>query len=412
MKAAAYLKTGILAFFAFILVLLIISFPQQAFEGSLRGLKLWWEVVFPALLPFFVTSELLMGFGVVHFMGVLFEPLMRPLFGVPGVGGFVLSMGLSSGYPMGAKLTVRLREQNLISRIEGERLVCLASTSGPLFMIGAVAVGFFHDARLGIMIALSHYLAAFCVGIMMRFHHAKNTPGPEERNQAANSTHLLWRALSAMHEARLKDGRPFGRLMGEAVTSAIQTLLLIGGFIIVFSVLNHLLHTVGIADLLAVIISWMTQPLGLDPALIPAIIAGIFEITLGSQLASEAGAHVELIHKVALASAIIAFSGFSVHAQVASFLATTDIRYLPYFVARLIHAVLAGLFVYLLWNPLSSYLFPETSPAWWAAEQTERFPFTHLDLWRCSILLALMVTIWFGITILWAKLQIKERVGP
>ena len=38
--------------------------------------------------------------GVVHFLGVLLEPLMRPLFNVPGVGAFALSMGLAAGYPM------------------------------------------------------------------------------------------------------------------------------------------------------------------------------------------------------------------------------------------------------------------------------------------------------------------------
>ena len=105
------------------LVISIILFPQEAFEASLQGLNIWWEVVFPANLPFFIAAELLIGFGVVHFLGVLLEPIMKPFFRVPGTGGFVMAMGLSSGYPMGAKLTVRLREQGLITRSEGERLV-------------------------------------------------------------------------------------------------------------------------------------------------------------------------------------------------------------------------------------------------------------------------------------------------
>ena len=45
-----------------------------------------------------------MGMGVVHFIGVLMEPLMRPLFNVPGTGAFVLAMGIASGYPLGAAL--------------------------------------------------------------------------------------------------------------------------------------------------------------------------------------------------------------------------------------------------------------------------------------------------------------------
>ncbi len=102
------------------------------------------------LIAFFITSEILLGFGVVHFMGELLEPLMKPLFNVPGVGAFVLAMGFASGYPMGAKLTTRLREQNMVTRSEGERLVAFTSTSDPLFLFGAIAVGFFHQVELGV----------------------------------------------------------------------------------------------------------------------------------------------------------------------------------------------------------------------------------------------------------------------
>ena len=48
-------------------------------------------------------------------------------------------------------------------------------------------------------------------------------------------------AFSALHQARMKDKRPIGKLMGDAVMSSIHTLLMIGGFIILFSVINKLL---------------------------------------------------------------------------------------------------------------------------------------------------------------------------
>ena len=37
----------------------LIKFPDDALEASIRGLSLWWEVVFPSLLPFFITAEML-----------------------------------------------------------------------------------------------------------------------------------------------------------------------------------------------------------------------------------------------------------------------------------------------------------------------------------------------------------------
>ena len=88
-----YLVTYLGAAVAVWLTLAMVRYPDKAFEAAVNGLSVWFEIVFPALLPFFIGSEILMGLGVVHFMGVLLEPFMRPLFNVPGAGSFVLAMG-------------------------------------------------------------------------------------------------------------------------------------------------------------------------------------------------------------------------------------------------------------------------------------------------------------------------------
>lgn len=75
-----------MAFIACFITICMVQYPKDVFDSAVMGLNLWWNVVFPALLPFFILSEILMGLGVVHFIGVLLEPLMRPLFNVPGVG--------------------------------------------------------------------------------------------------------------------------------------------------------------------------------------------------------------------------------------------------------------------------------------------------------------------------------------
>ena len=150
------LKTLFLAASVTLMAASLISFPQESFEASIRGLNMWWEIVFPSLLPFFIVSEMLIGFGVVRFIGVLLEPLMRPLFRVPGVGGFVWAMGMASGYPAGAKLTARLRQEGQLTKIEAERLVSFTNSSNPLFIFGAVSVGFFYNVQLGVILALAH----------------------------------------------------------------------------------------------------------------------------------------------------------------------------------------------------------------------------------------------------------------
>ncbi|MCX7781115.1 MAG: hypothetical protein N2491_09420, partial [Negativicutes bacterium] len=80
-----------MAFSSVFITVAMVQYPKEAFDSAIMGLNLWWNVVFPALLPFFILSEILMGLGVVHFIGVMLEPLMRPIFNVPGVGAFALT---------------------------------------------------------------------------------------------------------------------------------------------------------------------------------------------------------------------------------------------------------------------------------------------------------------------------------
>ncbi len=341
------LKTLFLATSATILAGAVIFYPQESFQASIRGLDMWWKIVFPSLLPFFIISELLIGFGVVKFIGVLLEPLMRPLFKVPGVGGFVWAMGMASGFPAGAKFTARLRQEGQLTQIEAERLVSFTNSSNPLFIFGAVSVGFFVNPHLGIVLALAHYLGNICVGLIMRFYGGESSDNSKEQKKKIN----FHTAFSALHETRLKDNRPIGQLLGDAVSSSIQTLLLVGGFIILFSVINKLLYLLHITAALGKLVEVLLTSLSFPDMLSIPFISGLFEITLGSQLTS----HVEeatLLQKVMITSFILAFSGFSVQAQVASILAQTDIRFQPFFIGRIIQGIFSSFFTFILWKPV------------------------------------------------------------
>jgi sporulation integral membrane protein YlbJ len=352
------LKTLFLAASVTFLAVSLITFPQESFDASIRGLNMWWEIVFPSLLPFFIVSEMLIGFGVVRFIGVLLEPLMRPLFKVPGVGGFVWAMGMASGFPAGAKLTARMRQEGQLTKIEAERLVSFTNSSNPLFIFGAVSVGFFYNVQLGVILALAHYLGNISVGLIMRFYgrSEESTTKDKKRNLSIRD------AFAALHRTRIKDNRPIGKLLGDAVMSSIQTLLMIGGFIILFSVINKLLFHLHITGFLAKFLEIMLGMLGMTDMLSLPFISGIFEITLGSQMTSQVQ-DATLMHQAVITSFILAFSGFSVQAQVASILAQTDIRFQPFFFARIIHGFFAAFYAFILWKPVYERFFQDGQPS-------------------------------------------------
>jgi sporulation integral membrane protein YlbJ len=258
-----------------------------------------------------------------------------------------MAMGLASGYPLGAILTANLRKRQMCSKTEAERLMSFCNTADPLFMTGAVAVGMFGVASLGAVICGAHYLSAMAVGLVMAFYKRRSA----DRTTGIESVggNIFLRACNAMVKARDEDNRPFGKLLGDAIRQSVNSLLLIGGFIILFSSIIAMLGAAGITSGIASALTALLRPVGVDPATISSMVSGLFEISLGTQMASVAPA--SLAQKLMAAGAIIAWSGLSVHMQVAAMVQGTDITMGPYICARAAHAVLAALFTLLLIGP-------------------------------------------------------------
>lgn len=187
-------------FFLFIIITILIKVvlnPALSLNSAKDGILIWLNILLPSLLPFFIISEILIGFGFVDFIGKLLKPLMKPLFNVPGEGAFPIAMSMLSGYPVGAKLTSRLREKKLITKAEGNRLICFSSTSGPLFMLGAVSIGMLGDSKLIPLIIIPHYLSILVIGLFIGSINSKDRSikiENKERNlwQEIQNTYLSW----------------------------------------------------------------------------------------------------------------------------------------------------------------------------------------------------------------------------
>ncbi|PYE48159.1 sporulation integral membrane protein YlbJ [Paenibacillus barcinonensis] len=328
---------------------LMALYPAETWHASVRGLSIWWDVLFPSLFPFLVLSELLLGFGIVHFLGTLLNPLMRPLFRVPGSGGFVFAVSCASGYPTGAKLTAQLWEQKLVTREEGERLVAFTTSSDPIFMIGAVSVGFFHNTSIAPILVASHYAAAIFVGVLMRFHGRSSPASSAAPVAQGGHRGRFMRAIYAMHNARQADGRAFGELLRQAVASSLRLIIIVGGLVVFFSVIMELLVQTGWLGVLYSLTEQGLQLAGLPPSLSHSLVGGLFEVTLGAKEAGATASSIPLVFKVAAASFVLSWGGLSVHAQIMSVLSSTPMRYAPFLLARALHAAIAPLLVVLLW---------------------------------------------------------------
>lgn len=322
-----------------ILFVLIITYPEQAFHSALSGLNVFLNSVFPALLPFFIVSDLMVGLGIIDFLSVILSPLMWPLFRCSGQASFVWIVSVSSGYPAGARLVSMLRQNRKIDVIEAQRILSFCSTSGPLFILGAVAVGMLGSLEGGTVILVSHYLASIIIGLIFRFYKSEDQYIHYPKSQ---------RSLSKLIKGSIKSQKkPFGLLMGDAVNSAISTLLVVGGFIVLFAVVINLLIELGFIGSMANIFLKLSKPLfKLDLRLIEGVIGGLFEITIGSRLICQSLASLE--EKVVALSFIIGWSGLSINAQAIALLSKSGIKFGLYMLIKLFHGLLAAIISYLV----------------------------------------------------------------
>lgn len=346
-----YLKKGLLPLFGIMFIIALIIYPKTAVASASMGIRLWLEIVFPSLFPFFVASQLLSKSGFINIFGIILEPIMRPLFNVPGSGSFALAMGIVSGYPVGAVITTDLRKQELITRIEAERLLTFTNNSGPLFIMGAVAVGMFKLPNVGYLLYVSHIAACITVGLIFKYYKKQN-------NKALKySVKMSQRIKIELLRMRNSDINPW-TLFGECIKNSIFTILSIGGFIIFFSVLINIMLSSGVIGRIGELIPGFINK-GLGPKTIEGLICGIFEITTGTNLINLAA--VDLKIKLCCASLIIGWAGFSVHTQVMSIVSTSDIRVKPYIIGKALQGIISTIYTYIGYSLFSKSIMAESS---------------------------------------------------
>jgi len=156
-----------------------------------------------------------------------------------------------------------------------------------------------------------------------------------------------------MEDVQRQGGQNFGQIFGRAVMGAVETMLLIGGFIVLFSVVNGILYHMGAYSAAGAFM----------PARLPyeGLFAGLVEMTNGiNTLASHGG-----ISRMGLASAafILGLGGASIMFQSISFISKTDINIPIYALCKLGHGVFSAALVWALHPFLASRLAPQVAPA-------------------------------------------------
>ena len=335
-------------FFALVFLLFgicLLLFSKNNLPAIKNGLNLWANSVVPSLFPFFVATQALMNTNFVNILGRFLNGIMKPLFNVSGEGSFAFIMGLISGYPVGAKIACDFRKNNICPKEECERLLSFTNNSGPLFIIGTVGILIFKSSTIGILLFITHIISSISVGIIFRFWKKNITSNDYMKTSNFNTSNYKNVSLNNL-----------GETIAESITSATSTILLIGGFIVLFSSMISILKSSGILNSIATFIYPIFEFIDIDTSFCMPLISGFIEITNGIASISSIACK-KLSINIILTSFLLGFGGISVLLQVLSITSKTDLSIKPYILGKLLHGILSSFYTYIFINIIPFFNF-------------------------------------------------------
>ena len=292
-------KLPILAALCALFLLIVAS--DTAIERAAYGLRLCWELILPSLFPFFVVSSQLGRLGFPKLAGQQLAPLARRMFRTSGAG------------------IAELEERGEIGSEEAARLLGFCNNSGPAFLIGAIGTGIFGSSGIGLLLYLSHVLAAVLSGLLLRSRTGFDAPETAPPLSAPPS---------------------FARALSEAVRQSVPALLNVCGFVVFFTVFCGFLDAAGFLDALAARLALLP---GLGEAQARSLLLGFWE--LGGGIGALRGL-APTPGNLALAAALVGWGGVSVQFQTLAVLADSKTKTSLHLAGRFMSAVFGAALAY------------------------------------------------------------------
>lgn len=318
-------RSAIKIIFFVLLIFLTIAlaiFPEKYSLSTYNGVLLWAISVMPSLLPYFFLTALLTKTNALSGAFYKLTPFTNKCFRLGGISFYAFFMSVLSGYPVGSKIISDLHEAGVISDGEASRMSILCSTSGPLFIIGAVGSGMFFSKTVGLIIYVCHVLSAILTTLILR-----GTFSPP---------------LLQQHKISFNKSDNF---LYEAVYSSVISVLVVGGFISVFYVISEILTDFNLLMPLEFLIKTVLAPVSPSGSEAKAVTVGLLEFTKGCKNLSSLGINPLT---VSLCCFLITFGGASVIMQSIAFLKKAKVRCLFFIAGKLIQALISFAVCYVI----------------------------------------------------------------
>ena len=183
------------------------------------------------------------------------------------------------------------------------------------------------------MVLLVFLCSCITVGFLFRFWKYNNTPKYVDQNTLKSN-----KAFSNFNN--------LGEILGKSIKSATNTIVLIGGYIVLFSVFLSIIKNSKILNILSFLLYPIFYILNINPKFLSGFICGIIELTNGVSIISNIPESLISIN-IILCAFLLGFGGFSVVLQVFSIASSAKISIKPYIIGKLLQGLFAAIYTYL-----------------------------------------------------------------
>lgn len=303
----------------------ILTNSQISLSYAAMGLNLWFQKMIPSLLPFMILSGVMVRLKLTDRFAMVLYPVVKPVYKVSRNVCYAMLMGFLCGFPMGARVVDDLYIRQMISRREAEYLLAFCNNIGPVYFCSFVL------PLLGRQLVFPYLFGMYGIpllyGLVLRYTLYRNMYADLLSCQADR----VKASLICCEEAQ-ESPSAAERLLAETDSSirfAIQNMLSLGGYMVLFNLLNLLPHIL------------LGGPL--------TALAPLLEITGGLTMLGDAFPLYSLL--------ALSFGGLSCIAQTYSSIADSDLSVGNYILHKILLTMLTALF-YLCWFLLqpSSFL--------------------------------------------------------
>ncbi len=187
------------------------------------------------------------------------------------------------------------------------------------------------SSTIGFLLLISHILSCLTVGFLFRFWK-KNT---------SSSSQFIY---SPKKDTSISN---FGTIISASISNAMSTLFMIGGFVVLFSVIISIFEESHLLPFLTNIFIPFFNFLHIPTTFIKPILIGLLEITNG--ISKISCIHIKAISiNIIITSFILGLGGISVLMQIISITSNSDLSIKPYIIGKTLQAFISALYTSLL----------------------------------------------------------------